>query len=106
MRLFHPLLPWYIDVFKSVDNGVTVQDVIMHVYFQLQTQINARHYFNEELRSGTRERITEAYTQRTQGQDQEKMKGIKKVDYLEEKNIFVGLVRTRNGLWEMKTRSV
>ncbi|KAG5349165.1 hypothetical protein C0989_005487 [Termitomyces sp. Mn162] len=105
MRLFHPLLPWYIDVYRTMDNGVTVQDVIMHVYMGLQTQINARDYFNEELGSGTRERIATAYARRTQGNGQERGNGIRKLDYLEEKNIFVGLVRARDGMWEMKTRS-
>ncbi|KAG5717225.1 Tyrosine-protein kinase isoform SRK4, partial [Termitomyces sp. T112] len=106
MRLFHPLLPWYIDVHKIIQEGVTVQDVIMDVYMGLQTQINARDYFTEELGSWTRKKIATAYVRRTQGNNQEKGNGIRKVDYLEEKNVFVGLVRTKNGMWEMKTRSV
>ncbi|KAG5352829.1 hypothetical protein C0989_000280 [Termitomyces sp. Mn162] len=104
MRLFHPLLPWYIDVYKTTNEGVTVQDVIMHMYFQLQTQINAKHYLNE-LGSRTRKRIARAYVRRTQGNDQERGYGIRKVDYLEKRNIFVGLVR-RDGIWEIKTRRV
>ncbi|KAG6873163.1 hypothetical protein C0995_002012 [Termitomyces sp. Mi166 len=103
MRLFHPLLPWYIDVEQTYDNGVTVQDVIIHIFEQLQWQICSRHYYNKELGSEIRERIARAFAMRTQGSVEERKKGIKRVDYLEEKVIFVGLVRVRDGLWEMKT---
>ncbi|KAH0581569.1 hypothetical protein H2248_011276 [Termitomyces sp. 'cryptogamus'] len=65
MRLFHPLLPWHIDVYKKIDNGIMVEDVIMQVYLALQSQIGARHYFNEELGNETRERIVRAYERRT-----------------------------------------
>ncbi|KAH0578199.1 hypothetical protein H2248_004074 [Termitomyces sp. 'cryptogamus'] len=86
MRLFHPLLPWYIDVYKNIDSGVTVGD-----------------YYNEELGSEIRGRIARAYQSRTQG-TAEKWKGIKWVDYLEDRCIFVGLVKSRDGMWEIQTR--
>ncbi|KAG6858526.1 hypothetical protein C0993_005548 [Termitomyces sp. T159_Od127] len=103
MRLFHPLLPWYIDVHEHQANGVTVYDVVQQVFFALQQPISARHYYNEELNSSVRERIAIAFGRRTQGDERERASGVKWVDYLEDKVVFVGLVRTRNGLWEMKT---
>ncbi|KAG6887732.1 hypothetical protein C0995_013287 [Termitomyces sp. Mi166 len=108
MRLFHPLLPWYIDVEQHQENGVTVQDVIMQMHIELQTQISARHYFNEELGSSGRERIARAFERRTQGPEgeEERKKGIRRVDYLEDRVVFVGLVRARDGLWEMRMKAV
>ncbi|KNZ73610.1 hypothetical protein J132_10698 [Termitomyces sp. J132] len=103
MRLFHPLLPWYIDVYKKIDSGVTVGDVIMQIYIALQSPIDARQYYNEELGSEIRDRIARAYQWRTQG-TAEKLKGIKRVDYLEDRCIFVGLVKSRDGMWEIQTR--
>ncbi|KNZ78096.1 hypothetical protein J132_02287 [Termitomyces sp. J132] len=103
MRLFHPLLPWYIDVYKTVDSGVTVEDVIMQIYIALQSSINAQQYYNEELGSEIMERIAGAYERRTQGTD-EKWNGIKRVDYLEDRCMFVGLVRSGDGMWEIRTR--
>ncbi|KAG6867679.1 hypothetical protein C0993_012487 [Termitomyces sp. T159_Od127] len=104
MRLYHPLLPWYIDVRQSQPNGVTVEDVIMQVFWELQRQIISMHYYNKELDPDTRLRIAEAFERRTQGNDEERVKGIKRIDYLEDQVVFIGLVRTDEGLWEMKTR--
>ncbi|KAH0582200.1 hypothetical protein H2248_011848 [Termitomyces sp. 'cryptogamus'] len=105
MRLFHPLLPWYIDVHKTVDNGIMVEDVIMQMYSALQSQISSRDYFNAELGSDVRERIAKAYQLRTRGDEEETQEGIRirRVDYLEDNTLFVGLERTEDGLWEMKT---
>ncbi|KAG6887730.1 hypothetical protein C0995_013285 [Termitomyces sp. Mi166 len=108
MRLFHPLLPWYIDIEQHQENGVTVQDVIMQIHIELQTQIYGRDYFNEEMGSSGRERIARAFERRTQGPEgeEERKKGIRRVDYLEDRVVFVGLVRARDGLWEMKMKAV
>ncbi|KAG6895038.1 hypothetical protein C0992_003426 [Termitomyces sp. T32_za158] len=101
MRLFHPLLPWYIDVRQSQPNGVTVQDVFVQMFSQLRLQISEDHYLNTELEHG--EKIAMAFERRTQGNKKEWAKGMKRVDYLEDNIVFVGLVRTDKGLWEMKT---
>ncbi|KAG6894419.1 hypothetical protein C0993_011580 [Termitomyces sp. T159_Od127] len=101
MRIFHVLLPWYIDVKQG--NSITVRDVVEQVFSVLQEPICAQHYFTEELDSAARERISMAFQLRTQGNEVEKAQGIKKIDYLEDKFIFVGLVRTWYGRWEMKT---
>ncbi|KAG6887153.1 hypothetical protein C0995_000961 [Termitomyces sp. Mi166 len=108
MRLFHPLLPWYIDVEQHQENGATVQDVIMQVHMELQTKISARDYFNEEMGSARRERIARAFQRRKQGPEgeEESKKGVMRVDYLEDRVVFVGLVRVRDGLWEMKMKGV
>lgn len=35
LRLYHPLLPWYIDIKSSRDNGIQIWDV----FFQIHTQL-------------------------------------------------------------------
>ncbi|KAG6896833.1 hypothetical protein C0992_005788 [Termitomyces sp. T32_za158] len=101
MRLCHPLLPWYIDVHQSQPTGVSVQDVFMQMFSELQLQISTTHFQNTEME--TAGRVARAFERRTQGNRQEWLKGIKKVDYLEDKIVFVGLERTGKGLWQMKT---
>jgi len=46
------------------------------------------------------------FQDRVKGEPEEMMKGVKRVEFLRGKVIFEGLVRTRNGLWEIKTRDV
>ena len=40
MRIYHPLLPWYIDVHQSHTNGITVLDVLTQIWQQLHTPIS------------------------------------------------------------------
>ncbi|KAF5309888.1 hypothetical protein D9619_010193 [Psilocybe cf. subviscida] len=67
LRLFHPALPWYIDIHASPGNevnGVTVVDVVRGLSEQLQQAIHGRHYWNETLGRRDREDITEAFGRR------------------------------------------
>ncbi|GLB40819.1 hypothetical protein LshimejAT787_0900340 [Lyophyllum shimeji] len=104
MRLVHPLLPWYIDVVQSHENGITVHDVVWQMCVQLDVPIQARHWYNEELDAAALEKMNRQFQLRTAGNPEEAARGVKRVDFLRGRVVFEGLVRTRNGLWEMKTR--
>ncbi|KAF8066495.1 hypothetical protein FPV67DRAFT_1190303 [Lyophyllum atratum] len=104
MRLTHPLLPWYIDIVQSHENGITIQDVVWQMYMQLDVPIMGRHWYNEELDGGTRDKMNRQFQFRTAGNAEEAGRGVKRVDYLRGRVLFEGLVRLRNGLWEVKTR--
>ncbi|KAG6908202.1 hypothetical protein DXG01_005791 [Tephrocybe rancida] len=102
MRLFHPLLPWYVDVVEGQPNGITVNDLIFQMHMQLDVPVTSRHFYNEDLHSTVRERIYKAFAVRVEGNPMERDKGVKRVDFLEGKVFFVGLVRAKNNFWEMK----
>ncbi|TFK19060.1 hypothetical protein FA15DRAFT_674764 [Coprinopsis marcescibilis] len=106
MRLYHPHLPWYIDVKPSHPNGVTVHDVLMYVYRQLMTPISGRHFWNEELGEEEREGVTKAFWERCGTSQGEVGRGVLQVDFLGRRVIFEGLARGRGGIWEIKTSKV
>ncbi|KAJ6508095.1 hypothetical protein DFH09DRAFT_942750 [Mycena vulgaris] len=105
MRLMHPRLPWYVDVQSA--NGITVYDVLRTLFEKLKRQIVAQDFYNEELDARDREIVTRAFQDRFsmngwESAREEKLKGVKQVDFLGEEFIFVGLER-RNDMWEIKT---
>ena len=103
MRLFHPKLPWYIDVFKRHPNGITIDDILFAIHTQLSTQIRPRHYYNEELDEVLRTVLQAAYLSRC-GNTQELLgRGILQVDFLADRHVLQGLVKGKHGMWEMKT---
>jgi hypothetical protein len=85
-------------------NGVTVFDVLVQMFEQLDAPITGKHWWNEEIDDVMRGKMTGAYYERTSGSKEETMRGVKRVDFLRGKWVFEGLVKGRNGMWEMKTR--
>ncbi|KAF7782918.1 hypothetical protein Agabi119p4_2294 [Agaricus bisporus var. burnettii] len=63
LRLFHPRLPWYIDIHSDPDN-ITVADVLGEIHAQLMQPIVPRHYWNEALTHANRDEIVLAYDRR------------------------------------------
>jgi len=104
MRLYHPLLPWYIDIVQSHENGITIQDVVWQMFVQLDVPIMGRHWYNEELDEAIQDKMNKQFQARTLGNPEEAARGVKRVDFLRGRVIFEGLVRSRSGLWEIKTR--
>ncbi|KAF9477290.1 hypothetical protein BDN70DRAFT_934364 [Pholiota conissans] len=103
MRLLHPRLPWYIDVYSSHPNGVTVFDIFRAITAQLGTPIHGRHFWNESLSAGDRAAITAAFQLRCRGREALIPRGVLQVDFLGDKCLFQGLVRGAHGMWEIKT---
>ena len=103
LRLYHPRLPWYIDVFKTAPNGITVKDVLWAISHQLSSQIHQRHYYNEELDDAHRGVLSAAFSDRCSDTRVEREKGILQVDFLADKYVLLGLVKGKNGMWELKT---
>lgn len=107
MRIFHPRLPWYIDVFTFNRHGITLFDVFYDIHEYMQTPILHRDFYMEELGEEERFFISAAFRQRFQtfkGSEKIMSQGVKRVDYLGEEYILEGLVKSRDGLWELKTR--
>jgi hypothetical protein len=89
---------------QSHTNGVTVYDVLVQIFQQLDLPITGKHWWNEEIDDVLRGKMTAAFHDRTREHQEEAVRGVKRVDYLRGRYIFEGLMKGRNGLWEMKTR--
>ena len=106
MKLFHTRLPWFIEVRASNEVGVTFYDLFAHLQSVLSSRIKNSDFYNNEITQEEREKIARAWKERCQYNQGEMSQGVKKVDYLMRDCIFVGLVRGREGMWEIKTRKV
>ncbi|KXN83067.1 hypothetical protein AN958_01885 [Leucoagaricus sp. SymC.cos] len=105
LRLFHPKLPWYIDIRQTRPDGVTVSDVLSQLCALLAQQILPRHYWNDVLSEKDRADIAKAYRRRTNLLRSGNERGILWVDYLCGDVIFEGLAKAKGGIWEIKTRN-
>ncbi|KIK67908.1 hypothetical protein GYMLUDRAFT_36712 [Collybiopsis luxurians FD-317 M1] len=97
MKLYHPLLPWYIDVYASSSSGITVYDVLYQLCASLQDPIVHSDFYNDVITAEEREQVAYAYHLRG-----DLPGGMRKVDFLGPQIIFRGLRRTRDG-WYIKT---
>jgi hypothetical protein len=102
--IWHPRLPWYIHIHAAQDNGITVKDVLSQIYDHLAEPIWSNHFWNVELSAQDREQMRAAFQYRC-GHDRQRMrKGISKLDFLGFDCVFLGLAKSKDGMWELKTR--
>jgi len=106
MKLFHDRLPWYIEVWASNEVGVTFYDLFSQLQRVLSSRIKNSDFYNNEITQEEREKISRAWKERCQYNQGEMGQGVKKVDYLMRDCTFIGIVRCREGMWEIKTRKV
>ncbi|KAJ2986885.1 hypothetical protein NUW54_g9589 [Trametes sanguinea] len=71
----------------------------------MQHQISAADWLNEEMTPEYQERVYNAYTLRCGHHRDELARGIKRVDFLLDHFVMEGVVKAKNGLWEIKTRT-
>lgn len=79
-------------------------DVLAQLNLQILAPIHNRHYYNDFLDSTDRVAMGTAYKERIKGRAGEGRKGILQVDFLGDKYVFEGLMRGKQGMWEIKTR--
>ncbi|KAF9468223.1 hypothetical protein BDZ94DRAFT_852532 [Collybia nuda] len=104
MCLWHPRLPWYVHIEASQPNGITLADIFTQMYDQLHEGITSNHYYNVLLTSTDREEISIAFAQRTHGFPVLQHKGIMRIDFLRSDIICVGLSKSKDGMWKIKTK--
>jgi hypothetical protein len=73
------------------------------MYEQLMTPIGSHDWYNAEMTAEDRERIEETYKVRCGGDLEALMGGIRRMDWLGPDVGFLGLVKSWNGMWEIKT---
>ncbi|OAX35731.1 hypothetical protein K503DRAFT_696449 [Rhizopogon vinicolor AM-OR11-026] len=103
MRLYHTRLPWYIDVVPSVNGSyVMLGDLFTAICQALARRIRGEEYYNDVLDHEDREALRLAWDERCRSQE-ERMDGVKRVDFLRGKYIFEGLTRGKHGMWQLRT---
>jgi len=102
--LWHPRLPWYIQIHASQSNGITIQDVFCQMQDHFAEPIWANHYWNVELSSKDREEMRGAFQYRCDGNRKLWKKGIARIDFLKFDCVFMGLAKSKDGMWEIKTK--
>lgn len=103
IRLYHPLLPWSIDVKQPY--GVTLAHLFITIYNNLMTPIRSEDFWNVVLTDYQRSLITEAFHSRCKSEE-DRRKGIRRIDFLGRQCVLTGIVPGFNGQWEMKTSAV
>ncbi|KAF5371865.1 hypothetical protein D9615_009526 [Tricholomella constricta] len=98
--LYHPRLPWYIYVRASRPNGVTIEDIFTQIHQNLGKQVRKRDFYNEALSTLDREELSRAFHRRG---GPETGDGVLRMDFLGSDMIFLGLAKSKHGLWEIKT---
>lgn len=104
--LYHPMLPWYVEITAEQSTGVTIGDVLRQIHEHLSTPIAYRDFYNVVLKPKDRERITMAFGLRTREIKDRVGLGMTRVDFLEKNLQLLGLRRAKHGVWEIVTRSI
>ena len=101
MRLIHPQLPWCIDIHASNPTGVDLADLLAVIWTCLHCAIRPVNFYNDELWGPGPAEDHAAWGVRCGGDRFECGCGVQRVDFLR-RHVFEGLVKGRNGTWEMK----
>jgi hypothetical protein len=81
---------------------VTIHDVLFGIYTQLRRPISQDEYYTDALTARDREILGLAFEERCGGDMREIAGGVRRVDFLGREVGFVGLIRSRKGVWELK----
>ncbi|KAJ3564267.1 hypothetical protein NP233_g8408 [Leucocoprinus birnbaumii] len=107
LRLWHRLLPWYITITPRLSGqGITVGDVLEQLYKELMKPITLYDYWNKAMSDEMRLAVDEASRMRARGMGFRTDQAICRIDYLLGKTVFVGLVPSLHGTFEVKTIAV
>jgi hypothetical protein len=85
---------------------VTVGDVLDAIYTSLRKNIVREDF--KYLSHSAQRRVNEAYERRyrrfldRRAYERERQSGVKRVDFLMDRNRFRGLVMTSNGVWQLE----
>lgn len=105
MRITHPLLPWTIYVNAGANEVVTIGHLLHIVYAELGHQVFHRDFWNDAMTEENRKYIYAAWESRCAGNQAIAAQGIRRVDFLGDRWLFVGLRRIGDGEWQMKLKS-
>lgn len=108
MRLYHPVLPWYIEIQKTNSRGITIFDVLQQMHQQLMVPLTERDVWNEEVSEERRAALAQGCRRRAMRRADGSLifseYGAVRLDFLGHCYVFAGLTEGKNGMWEIKTR--
>ncbi|KAG9308219.1 hypothetical protein JVU11DRAFT_12235 [Chiua virens] len=90
MRLYHPRMPWYIDIRANGAPYISLADFFQQLFAALNKQISKYDFYNNELDEEDRGVLTRAYLERCR-HEEERLEGVKRVDFLRGKIEWMGL---------------
>jgi len=101
-------LLWPIHIYASGNEFVTVRDIIETLYYSLRINATEREFKGLGSRFA-RHQVNSAYQHRyrriayPQARTSEKAGGLKRIDFLRGRTLFMGLSATRENLWVLST---
>lgn len=106
MIFYSPFFPWYIEARSSNPVGVTLQDMFTAIWHCMMTPITSEDYYNNEMDQAAREAIAIAWSERCGHDQEQRTKGVRRVDFLMEKRGLEGIAKGKDGKWELKVKKV
>ncbi|KAI0054369.1 hypothetical protein BV25DRAFT_810434 [Artomyces pyxidatus] len=106
LKLYHPRLPWYIEINTPGQAGATLYDLFITFYTFLLSRVKDHDLYNFEVLNEDRQKITTAWRERCQYDSEAMSQGVKKVDFMRGDCVFIGLAKGRDGMFEIKTKKV
>ncbi|KAI0338071.1 hypothetical protein BDW22DRAFT_1338754 [Trametopsis cervina] len=104
MTFYASNFPWYIEAHSSNPSGVTLHDMFFAIWTCLMTPITNEDYYNNEMDEASREKISEAWSVRCGDKKEERAMGVRRVDFLMEKVALEGVMRGKDGMFELKVK--
>lgn len=106
MTFYASQFPWYVEARSSNPSGVTLYDMFWAIWACMMTPITNEDYYNNEMDEKTREKIADAWAVRCGESKEERSAGVKRVDFLMEKIALEGVVKGRDGMFELKVKKL
>lgn len=103
LRLWHHLLPWYIDITSSDNSAITIGDLLEQLHLDLRKRISAYDYWTTVLTHLKRENLDNTCNFRVAARGPTEDRAICRIDFLDRKFLFLGMIPCSDGTFEFKT---
>ncbi|KAG7091375.1 hypothetical protein E1B28_010415 [Marasmius oreades] len=97
MRLYHPLLPWYIEIKAREVTGITIYELLSVLMQELSCRVTDQEFDSQWVTGDEREAILHAALER------DGTSVIRRVDFLMNQTVFNGLEKGESGKWKFHT---
>ena len=102
MTLVSPYFPWFVEVQSSNPVGISLRDLLSAIHACMMQPITHADYHNYEMDETVREKIGHAWSERCGHDVVNRNVGVRRVDFLMGRVMLRGLVKLRDGTFEMK----
>lgn len=106
MVFYSPYFPWYIEARTQNPVGVTLYEMFMAIWQSMMTPISHEDYYNNEMDQDAREDIAAAWARRCGNNQEERNKGVRRIDFLMERVGLEGVTKGKDGYFELKVKKV